>query len=444
VSFFITARLAGQDTREAFIEVLLAQLAELSGADLPGFLSETTREAYLLNLLTRTARALDAYGELLVLVVDGLDEERSVTAGPGAHSIAGLLPGDPPAGMRVIVAGRPNPPIPDDVPDWHPLRNPAIVRPLTPSDYAHNMQRLGKREVRRLLEGTETEQGLLGLLTAARGGLSGPDLAELTRVPLWQVEDVLHTVAGRTFTRRGARWNDGQQVYLLGHEELQVAAATYLAGSRLIGYQHQLHAWADTYREQGWPAGTPEYLLLGYYQLLTTLADLPRVVAAATDTARHDRMLDLSGGDAAALTQTRTALELIAAQQTPDLGGALRLVYHRDQLTDRNTNIHPTSRPSGATSAIPFAPKPSRAPLPSRVGRPRRWRRWPGSWRRPDCTSAPARSPLTPSRSRAPSPSRPGRYPADQHQVPHPPSTPEDRTAGAGVAVMAGPLQPRP
>ena len=35
VSFFITARLAAQDTREAFTQVLLEQLAELTGQELP-------------------------------------------------------------------------------------------------------------------------------------------------------------------------------------------------------------------------------------------------------------------------------------------------------------------------------------------------------------------------------------------------------------------------
>ena len=47
-----------------------------------------------------------------------------------ADRIAALLPAHPPAGMKVIVAGRPNPPIPDDVPDGHPLRDPDIVRLL--------------------------------------------------------------------------------------------------------------------------------------------------------------------------------------------------------------------------------------------------------------------------------------------------------------------------
>ena len=346
VSFFITARLAAQDTREAFTEVLLEQLADLTGQDLPPVLPEATREAYLLDLLAQAASACQDAGGRLVLVVDGLDEDRGVTTGPHAHSIAGLLPADPPAGMRVIVAGRPNPPIPDDVPDWHPLRDPGIIRLLQASPYARDVERLGRQELQRLLHGTQAEQDLLGLLTAARGGLSGPDLEELTGAPLWDIEEILHTVAGRTFTRRVSRWapGTGPEVYLLGHEELQAAACRYL-GQRLGGYHDRLHGWAGTYRARGWPPGTPEYLLSGYFRLLVTLGDLPRIIACAGDMTRHDRMLDLTGGDTAALAETRTALDLIAAQDTPDLASALCLACHRDQLTDRNTNI-PTGLPA--------------------------------------------------------------------------------------------------
>lgn len=155
VSFFITARLAAQDTREAFTEVVLEQLADLTGHELPPVLSEVTREAYLLDLLAHVAGACQQSGRRLVLVVDGLDEDRSETTGPHAHSIAALLPSDPSAGMRVIVAGRPNPPIPDDVPDWHPLRDPGIIRLLSDSPYARDVQRLGRQELQRLLLGTE-------------------------------------------------------------------------------------------------------------------------------------------------------------------------------------------------------------------------------------------------------------------------------------------------
>lgn len=157
VAFFITARLASQDTRQAFIDFVLEQLAALTGEALPAVFPEATREAYLLALLEQGARSLKETGKRLVLVVDGLDEDRSVTTGPDAHSIAGLLPASPPAGMRVIVASRPNPPVPGDVPDWHPLRDPAVVRPLPSSPYARDVQRLGSQELKRLLRGSAPE-----------------------------------------------------------------------------------------------------------------------------------------------------------------------------------------------------------------------------------------------------------------------------------------------
>jgi hypothetical protein len=340
VSFFITARLAAQDTRQTFTEVMLEQLAALTGRELPGVLPEATRDGYLLDLLAQAAETCEQARGRLVLVVDGLDEDGGATTGPGAHSIAGLLPASPPAGMRIIVAGRPNPPIPDDVPDWHPLRDPAIIRPLSASPYAQNVQRLSKQELQRLLRGTSIEQDLLGLLAAARGGLSAPDLAELTSAPLWEIEEILHTVAGRTFTRRPNRWTPkaAPEVYLLGHEELQAAATEYLT-SRLPRYLERLHAWAESYRDRKWPAGTPEYLLGGYYQRLVSLGDQRRLAIYGLDRARHDRMLSLTGGDAAALTEIRTALDATATQSDPDLASALALACHRDQLTDRGAHI---------------------------------------------------------------------------------------------------------
>ncbi len=141
VPFFITARLAAQDTAEAFIQVVLEQLAELLGVSLPPMLPEAIREAYLLDLMSRAAAACTEGRGRLVLVVDGLDEDSGVTTGADAHSIAGLLPADPPHGMRVIVAGRPNPPVPDDVADWHPLRDPKVIRRLAASEHARDARR---------------------------------------------------------------------------------------------------------------------------------------------------------------------------------------------------------------------------------------------------------------------------------------------------------------
>ncbi len=57
VSFFITARLAEQDTRRAFTEVMLEQLAGLVGQDVPAILPEALRDAYLLDLMSQAAAA---------------------------------------------------------------------------------------------------------------------------------------------------------------------------------------------------------------------------------------------------------------------------------------------------------------------------------------------------------------------------------------------------
>ena len=59
----------------------------------------------------------------------------------------------------------------------------------------------------------------------------------------------------------------------------------------------------------------------------------------ATDRARQDRMLDISGGDAAALAEITTAEEFICRQDHPDLTAALNLAMAYDRLTRRNSNI---------------------------------------------------------------------------------------------------------
>jgi len=358
VSFFITARFAGQNNRGSFADAVLEQLADLLREPMPGFLTEATRDPHLLGMLAQAAQACRQNGQRLVLVVDGLDEDLGWTTSTDSHSVAALLPVQPPAGMRIIVADRPNPPIPADVPENHPLRSPRVLRLLDPSPHAAVVQFDARREVKRLVTGTEAEQDLLGLLTAAAGGLSGPDLAELTGLPAWRIEEHLHTVSGRTFARQPSRWRPGAspEVYLLGHEELRQLAVRYLETTRLEAYRRRLHAWAERYCQQGWPAGTPEYLLRGYYRLLHVTGDLDRVIACATDQARHDRMLDLTGGDSAALSEITTAQQAILRRPEPDLLAMACLAIHRDNLAQRNANV-----PVGLPAVWAMLSQPNRA-----------------------------------------------------------------------------------
>jgi hypothetical protein len=211
----------------------MEQLADLLGQSMPAYLTETTREPHMLLMLSEAAEACRQRGHRLVLLVDGLDEDRGVTTGADAYSIAALLPSRPAAGMRVVVAGRPDPPIPMDLPSDHPLRDPRIVRELGDSPWADVVKGDMQRELKRLLQGTQAEQDLLGLVTAAGGGLSAQDLAELTGVSQFEVEQNLQAVAGRTFVSYLSFWQPGMapEVYVLGHEELQAAATEYLGES---------------------------------------------------------------------------------------------------------------------------------------------------------------------------------------------------------------------
>jgi tetratricopeptide (TPR) repeat protein len=341
VAFFVTARYAGQSDRIAFLDVVMEQLAELLGRPMPAYLTEATREPHYRSLLDDAAALCESRGEKLVLLVDGLDEDQGVVVGPDAYSIAALLPDRPPTALRVVVAGRPHPPVPADVSDDHPLRDEGIVRELAPAERARAVRRDAERELKRLLYGTSTEQDLVGLLTASGGGLSGADLAALTGAPRWRVADQLSAVSGRTFARRTApRADDGElEVYLLGHEELQRMATVSLEGAPLDGYRQRLRVWADGYRRRGWPADTPEYLFRGYFRMVRAVHDVPEMTACALDRARHDRMLDHTGGDTAALEEITAAQDALVAVGPGGLRTMALLSAHRDQIVERNSAL---------------------------------------------------------------------------------------------------------
>lgn len=343
VSFFVTARLASQNDRAAFIDNLLEQLLALLGHTLPPLLTNNTREAHLLGLLAEAADACQARGAQFVLVVDGLDEDRSAHAGVEWHSIASLLPVTPPAGMRVVVASRADPPLPDDVAADHPMRDPDVRHLLEPSPYARGLREEMVRELDALLEGPPLGRDLLGLLVAAGGSLSAADLAELTGCPLRQVERYLKTAAARSFTSRPSHYRPATQpaIYLLAHEELDVAAREQIGRAALADYRDRLHTWAQRYRDRRWGEDTPQYLLRGYHDLLTQTGDMARLIACATDRDRQECLLRVSGGDAAALTEITQVMELCVNRPAPDLDTVVLLARHRDRLRDRNSDILP-------------------------------------------------------------------------------------------------------
>jgi tetratricopeptide (TPR) repeat protein len=342
VSFFITAGWARHSERQAFVDIMLEQLWELLEQPTQLHLNPEARVTHLLGLWEQAARHCSERGQQLVLVVDGLDEDRGWDGSPDAHSIAALLPDPAPDSMRVIVSGRSNPPIPRDVPDNHPLRDPEIVRLLTPSPAAQAVRGDMERDLKRLLSGSALERDLLGLLAAAGGGLSTADLVELLEATPWQVQEYLHTASGRSFRpTAGSRSDHADEVHALAHEQLQALARSML-GPQLAEYRNRLHTWARNYAERRWPTDSPEWLFHGYFLMLADAGELERVVACATDPVRQRALRARTGGDADALLEIHTAQQLALSQEEPDLVALARLAVHRVHLQRVVSRIPPT------------------------------------------------------------------------------------------------------
>ncbi|MFF8641115.1 hypothetical protein [Streptomyces sp. NPDC015345] len=279
-----------------------------------------------------------------MLVVDGLDEDRGVTAGPDGHSIAALLPRVPPHGMRIVVAGRPHPPVPGDVHADHPLRSARIDHRLEPSPHARAAREEAERDLLRLRDGGGLGWDLAALTVVAGGGLSASDFAELTGSPARLVERELSAVNGRSFHRRSGHWTSaGPSVFLFAHEEIQRAAAELVTDQELAAHRSRLHRWADSYQHVGWPEKTPEYLLRGYTQLLRERRDIPRLVALACDIRRQERLWRASGADLEALSAVSAAFDLLLAdgerRADQDVSVALRLAAARSGLHERTAPL---------------------------------------------------------------------------------------------------------
>ncbi|MFC7279833.1 tetratricopeptide repeat protein, partial [Paractinoplanes rhizophilus] len=344
VSFFVTARYIGQADSTAFTDELIDQLAAITGQQVPPVTSSRERDRLRRELFMAAASRAVKSGHRLVLLVDGLDEDCGSHPGSGVPSIARCLPKHPVDGVRVIVAGRPDPPPPADIatdPD-HPLHR-CRVRVLAPSQHARQVMQLAQNELDQVLATSHDRDDrlgyqLVGLVTASGGGLEHRDLHKLTGRPTFEIDQLLRGVFGRTIAGRSDQ-HAAQRVFLFTHETLRLQAVERLGQHTLAGFAERLHTWAADYQRQNWPTDTPAYLLRRYPSMLADIGDLDRLVALATDPARHDRMLDATGGDAAALTEIAAAQTLNSALSRPDLTAALRLAWYRDYLADRNVNI---------------------------------------------------------------------------------------------------------
>ena len=179
-SFFVTGRLAGQADSDAFTEAMIEQLAAIAGEAAAGTATPAGRDRERRRLLDLAGGRVAERQQRLVLVIDGLDEDEGATAGSGKPSIAALLPKRPADAVRVLITSRPHPGIPGDVPADHPLRR-CRPRQLAPSPFAHDVEVEAKNELVEQLHGDQLQVDVIGLITAAGGGLTLPGTCRTDR-----------------------------------------------------------------------------------------------------------------------------------------------------------------------------------------------------------------------------------------------------------------------
>lgn len=272
---YFASAVRGTNSRSAFLAYMARQLGELRPAREELRSAPLTPEAWW-ELLDAAVEQSAARGRGLVLVVDGLTEDRAWFAreAEGEGSIAALLPSRPRAGLRVVVSSRPTVRLPIDVPDDHPLSGHGVVRELRPyqekskagqeaSGHAEAYEEV-LREEPAGLRGSELGRALLPFLVVAQGGLRYRDLAELVRVGVDEVEGLLGSFDGRCVTPD----NRVAGTYGLRHRVLRDAAEQGCGEAELAAAVERLHSWADEWQEKGWPRETSRYLLTDYLSLL--------------------------------------------------------------------------------------------------------------------------------------------------------------------------------
>ncbi|WP_033354274.1 hypothetical protein [Kitasatospora aureofaciens] len=333
-TYFISEVLQNNN-REDFRKDLWKQLCDLAGR--PAGRAGSAEE--LFALMDQAGQACRDRGRRLLLVVDALDEDAG--ARPGGASIAALLPKNPPAGMRVLVTGRPNPPLPDDVPTDHPLREAAAIRRLKPWPGARGIESAATRDIQHLLH-SELGRTVLGLLAAAHGALSGVDLAELAQAPPFEMDRILRSTTGRSLIPATSPYQPPTSArrYLLGHAELHRAVTAQLGRSLIAGHERVLHTWADTYRGLRWHHQAPAYLLYDYPRLLTASGHTDGLLALALDPHRQRALLERGSADAA-LAHLDAARHATAQQQPVNLANLAALAVSQDLLAAYNAALPP-------------------------------------------------------------------------------------------------------
>ncbi|MFC5181994.1 P-loop NTPase family protein [Actinomadura harenae] len=296
VAYFVTQ--FRSDSARDFLATMCAELSKYVRKKPPA--ARDAAVALLELYKAAAAKSVDNHRNLLILI-DGLDGD----VGPSSDdvSIASLLPPRPYAGLVVLVSHRWHPPLPDDVLPDHPLRKAVPIAGFRPSLEAATLRAVARRDLTALLaDGGSWKQEIVGFLAVANGALTKNDLVKLVRtgghtemtIP-HDLDLLLHSVASRGLCPAELE----PDAFVLAYRDLYRAALGALDEDTRSALLQRIHGWADGYREAGWPADSPGYLLHGYLDPLPWTGGGERRVAFALDHRRLLRLADRGRADLA-------------------------------------------------------------------------------------------------------------------------------------------------
>ena len=281
VVVYFLSRARGDADSNNFLAGVVPQLAHLCGVEPP-----TPGPDEFNVLWQQAARSSADRGRHVLLVVDGLDEDRRPE---GTPSVASRLPAVVDDHAHVLVSSRPFPELPADIPSGHPLTDPRIRVSLEPFVGSIELAELARAEIDELAHGTGSDVAVdvLGLLAAASGPLSVLDLAtlvseDLAAPSLARRRQVRRVVAERAERSLEPVGDVRTPRYQFAHRML-LEHAQQDADLSDPEYRQRIHRWADRWPSVGWPVvaggddGTPRYLLDSY---AATLASQPDRLAA--------------------------------------------------------------------------------------------------------------------------------------------------------------------
>jgi Trypsin-like peptidase domain/WD domain, G-beta repeat len=271
ISYFLSRREADADSNR-FLAATVPQLEYI----LDESSSIPTPEQFrsLWGRATARAARLDRH---LVLAVDGLDEDLMPAQ---SSSVAALLPTVLGSHGHVLVASRPHPELPYDLPVGHPL---AETCPYELEAFAgsEELAGLARQELAVLKRGSDDlGADILGVLATVAAPLTVDDLAQLTAengsptpAHTRKVRRVVSEDAARSLQPVGG---DGERYQFAHLSLLEYARADRdLYDERYLG---RIVEWAAWWAAAGWPynhpdgSGTPLFLLTDYPQALASAA----------------------------------------------------------------------------------------------------------------------------------------------------------------------------